>query len=211
MIEKALFCIVMIFIYSYAFANVEDPPCIKVNGKPFFLIGVYDYPGGDDLSYEHMKELKESGINTLHWPLRFVPDAYPFQPRDFNMKDLDNADELGLKVVFALNSTSPWSSEDIKKNWGSSPEQFVEGSDFHKKLIEIKDHPALLMYETMDEPLGCRVMDKRDTWPSLETLKACYNFVKSVDPKTPIWVNEVSWFWCNEKLTFEQFREWSQI
>ena len=188
-----------------------DPPCIEVDGRPFFVIGCYDYPGGDDLGFEHLKEMADSGINTVHWALRCFPEAYPNQPRDFTLEDLNNAHRLGLKVVAALNSVPPWTEADITKNWGSDPAMFREGSDLHKALLRIKDHPALLMYETMDEPLGCRVMDNRPTWPSLETLQECYRFVRSVDPRHPVWCNEVAWFWCKDRLSMEQFREWSRI
>jgi len=201
-------CFLVISTVTWA---ATDPPCIHVDGKPFFVIGCYDYPGGDDLNPTHLKEMKDAGINALHWTINCVPKSYPNPPRDFTIHDLDTAHKLGLKVVAALNSVAPWTKEDIPNNWGSSPEQFRPGSALHKQLMEIKDHSALLMYETMDEPLGCRMMHKRDTWPSLDTLRKCYHFVKSVDPVHPIWCNEVAWFWCKDRLTMAQFRAWSRI
>lgn len=186
-------------------------PNVMHNGKPFFVIGVYDYPGGDDLNKAKMKEMADSGINTIHWLIKTYPTSWPFQKMDFSRKDLDNADKLGLKVIVALNSVAPWTEAEAAKNLGSNPDQFKHGSDLYKRLMKTKDHPAVLMYETMDEPAGCRVMDNRPTWPSLDTLRSCYKFIKSVDPERPIWCNEVAWFWCHDRILMDVFREWSSI
>lgn len=200
----------MLFFISAGISH-SNPPCVQVDGKPFFIIGAYDYPGGDDISLRHLREMADSGINTIHWSIKRIPNEYPFTPRDFTIRDMDNVDKLGMKVVIALNSVAPWTEKDTAKNLGSNMDQFRIGSELHKRIMKIKDHRALLMYETMDEPGGCREMNKRLTWPSLDTLKACYDFMKSVDTKHPVWCNEEAWFWCHEELPFERFREWSKI
>ncbi|MCX8053445.1 MAG: hypothetical protein N3B12_06525, partial [Armatimonadetes bacterium] len=52
--------------------SATDPPCIRADGKPFFVIGCYDYPGGDDLNPAHLKEMADAGINTVHWTINCV-------------------------------------------------------------------------------------------------------------------------------------------
>lgn len=202
-IELLLACVIL-FAAGISCAAAESP-CVQVDGKPFFVIGCYDYPGGGDLEPAHLKEMAESGINAIHVQLHNLPPA-----KDFTLKDLDNAHKLGVKVIPSLNTVPPWNKEDTAKNWGSQPEQFKPGSDLHKRISQIKDHPALLMYETMDEPAGCFEMLNRPTWPSLRIVQACYDFVKSVDPKHPVWCNEVAWYWCKDHLSFERFRAWSK-
>ena len=131
---------------------------ILVNGKRSFTIGIYYIPKSD----EPFRELAEAGFNLV---------------RCKSGDELDRAHEHGLKAWVSLGGTLDLSKDTEKRK------QKIEA-----RINGLKDHPALLAWESMDEPAW--------TWKSpgqprasAEGLARGHKLVKELDPGHLLWIN----------------------
>jgi len=136
--------------------TVVGDQCIQVDGKPFFVIGVYSAGHPDDLPL-----LAEAGFNTVHsysWEGERSPES--------GKAWLDAAHEAGLMCLVGLYRPD------------------VKAMDFEASIRRIeryREHPALLAWHTMDEP----AWDKEDN-RGQAYMPAAYALIKEHDPKHPV-------------------------
>jgi len=103
--------------------------CIKVNGGPFFPIGIYSTSTAD------FPTLAAAGFNVVHsygWDHKSNADV-----RAWGGHFLDAAAQNGLMALVGMNR-----DEVTAQKYGSSAE----------RVRMFRDHPALLAWHTMDEP-----------------------------------------------------------
>ncbi|MCY1018735.1 FG-GAP repeat domain-containing protein [Pyxidicoccus sp. MSG2] len=168
-------------------------------GKPFFVIGLYDYPKyaspgapenpNQERSDKALAEFAWSGINTVKTDLQSLTGS-----------DLDR---MGLHGVHALAEAWNWKLTDEpghELHWVRETSQHVVGSALDLKIQEVKGKQALLAYDTHDE-MGwnkegpgqiARLPDGSIDWPktnrqrarvpSLEQAVSFRAFVNSRDP-----------------------------
>lgn len=152
-------------------AVLADTPCLMHNGKAFFPIGIYDYPGGSfsangsGNAKDHLQELSSAGFN-----------CYQTDMTKLGNPEIDAAAAYGICVV-----PTAWL-------WLTDSQYYVAGSALDSKLTEIKNNPNILMYYTNDESYMCHL--NNGSWPSLSVMLAGHQFVESRDPSHPIWYNE---------------------
>lgn len=103
-------------------SGLDKDNTLMVNGKRFFPIGIYYIPK----SQEPFKELAEAGFNLV---------------RCDSKDQLDKAHEYNLKAWISLGDRLDLSKE-TKQN----------GQYIRSRVAELKTHPALLAWESMDEP-----------------------------------------------------------
>ncbi|MEA3365118.1 MAG: hypothetical protein U9Q79_05705, partial [Candidatus Hydrogenedentes bacterium] len=136
--------------------TVVGDRCVRVDGKPFFPIGVYSAGNPEDLPL-----LAEAGFNTVHtyaWEGTRAPE---------NGKALlDAADENGLMCLIGLYRA------DVKE---------MEFEDSVRRIETYRDHPALLAWHTMDEP----AWDKEGN-RGKDYMPAAYEMIKKYDPHHPV-------------------------
>ncbi len=141
--------------------QLDGGRCLKVNGKPFFPIGMYaanvpDFP-----------MLAEAGFNTVH--------AYGWEHQanakipEWGKEYLDAAQQHGLKALVGLNR-----SEIVEKQYANSV----------RRIEMFRDHPALLAWHTMDEP-GAGTKDAKQFNADLY-MPAIYQTIKQHDPQHPV-------------------------
>ncbi len=89
-------------------------------------------------------------------------------------EEFNKAHEHGLYGWTALGSISP-------------QRQAADEARIRKIVTTLKDHPALLFWETEDEPS----FTWKKTGPRVppETIRETYRFVKSLDPRHPLYLN----------------------
>lgn len=136
--------------------TVVGDKCVQVDGKPFFVIGVYSAGNPDDLPL-----LAEAGFNTVHsysWEGQRSPAS--------GKAWLDAAHEAGLKCLVGLYRP------DVKEMDFESSIQRIE---------TFRDHPALLAWHTMDEP----AWDKEGNMGK-DYMPAAYALLKEHDPRHPV-------------------------
>ncbi len=106
--------------------QLDGGRCIKVDGKPFFPIGMY----ASDIPDFPM--LASAGINLVHsygWESSKAPE--------WGKQWMDAAHQHGLKTLVGLNR-----SEIENLNYGTSA----------RRVELYRNHPALLAWQVMDEP-----------------------------------------------------------
>ena len=131
---------------------------ILVDSARFFAIGIYHIPKSD----EPFRELAEAGFNLVHCGSK---------------EELDGAQEHGLKAWVSLGGNL-----DFSKDTEARKQQI------RTRIDELKDHPALLLWESMDEP----AWTWKKPWEpraSAEGLAAGHKFVKEQDPGHLLWIN----------------------
>ncbi|GEL69239.1 FG-GAP repeat domain-containing protein [Myxococcus virescens] len=200
-------------------ALANDTPVFQKNGKPFFVIGVYDYPDYDADSYPNygttptyhpgiarekdafaLSELASAGINTVRTRMQHL-----------GLTDLTRAEDYGVYYVpFAYNyEPEPYGPGKI--DWSHFTEFHVIGSPLDQKIAEIRHADSLLFYEHQDEAAWSReacilpgVNDPRPLdpdgcvihtqglllWPSYEAALNYKDFVRARDPHHLMWANE---------------------
>ncbi|MDO8587468.1 MAG: hypothetical protein Q7T82_10545, partial [Armatimonadota bacterium] len=163
-----------------------EPPPFYHNGEPFFPIGIYHYPGDSDAN--HLQELSEAGFNVVR---RWIGSLTP--------ADLDTAQSYGITV---LADSGGW--------LGDTP---TYGAALQSKVDEIKNHPALIGYETMDEPYWNWV--RFGNGYSREALTTGRDLVNQLDPNRSVWCNYAPYDLTSMDgvipLTFEGYREWTSV
>jgi hypothetical protein len=164
-----VFVIVMVLLWSAAFwskrayaaplvTKLSADNTILVDGERFFPIGIYYIPKSD----EPFRELAEAGFNLV---------------RCGSEDELDGAHEYGLKVWVSLGGRLDLSKDAEKRK-----------QEVRARVEELKDHPALLAWESMDEPAWTW---KKPWQPraSAEGLAQGHKFVKELNPGHLLWIN----------------------
>lgn len=179
----------MIFLLLFTFcamALAEDPPPFAHNGKPFFPVGLYHYPGGGEIN--HFDELGAAGINLMRASIN-VSTAY-----------LDAASAEGVLV---MGYVGPWLADLENRR-----------ADLIAQVNRIKGHPALFAYETIDEPHWNH--DCYHSGPSLEELVDGYQTIRGIDPDRPMMLNFApldltsAHLVCGATFTLESYIPWTQ-
>lgn len=136
--------------------RVVGDSCVLVDGKPFFPIGLYSAEDPADFPL-----IAEAGFNTVH--------TYDWETkRDFEGGKawLDAAHKQGLKALVGLVR------EDVRD---------MDFEHSVRRVGELKGHPALLAWHTMDEPdWDDKGNCGRDYMPR------AYEAVKRHDPDHPV-------------------------
>ncbi|MBP5637943.1 MAG: hypothetical protein J6X55_00560 [Victivallales bacterium] len=137
---------------------------LEINGKPFFPVLQWrmDFIDDEDAVYEAAR----NGINST----KTFPSNNDVKK---TLKDLDTLHKFGLMSVLTpsicARNLSPKHLDDIRK--------LIE----KKMPREVREHPAVLGYFLIDEPLWCG----RPSAP----IRATYEIYKEIDPYKPVWIN----------------------
>ena len=131
---------------------------LRVDGKPFFPIGIYHLPGSE----EPYRELAAAGFNLV---------------RSGESRDaLDKAQAAGLKVWVPIGGHVTFDKDvDAKR------------AKLAEVVARLKDHPALLAWESVDEPAWTYM--KADQRVPAAHLAAGYQALKRLDAGHPVWLN----------------------
>ena len=135
---------------------------LLVEDNPFYPIGAFS--NGHFTNTEHA-EMAELGFNcSLAYPM--IADWSKLEEIDDYIRELDNCQRLGLKVIFCL-------AYHFKK--------LADDLETFQKLVapwveRVKDHPALLAYYLMDEPPA----DKA------QLAAECRQWLNTIDPNHPV-------------------------
>ncbi|MBM3238613.1 hypothetical protein FJZ31_20145 [Candidatus Poribacteria bacterium] len=154
------FLLLALDIISYAStARIENGTRLFVDGKPFFPIGIYYLPKSEN----PYAELAEAGFNLVR--------------SDLSEEQLNAADAQGLKVWISLGHRLDFSEDSEKRK-----------RDLETQVNQFKSHPALLAWESIDEPAW--------TWKkpaearvSAENLAAGHEYLKKLDANHLLWIN----------------------
>jgi len=167
--KYSIFVIIMVMIWSMSswpkkaygkpiISKLSADNTILVDGNRFFPIGIYYIPKSD----QPFRELAEAGFNLV---------------RCSSKEELDGAHEYGLKAWVSLGDRLDLSKEmEERKKW------------IKEQVAELKDHPALMIWESMDEP----AWTWKKPWQqraSAEGLAEGHQFVKKLDPGHLLWIN----------------------
>lgn len=165
----SFFAIILVLIWSLAFwsrkahanpieSKLSSDNTILIDDERIFAIGIYYIPKSD----KPFHELSEAGFNLVQC---------------HSKEELDSAHENGLKAWVSLGGNIDFSQETEARK------QSVQ-----KRIEEFKNHPALMIWESMDEPAW--------TWkkPWQERASAAglaegHKFVKELDPEHLLWIN----------------------
>ena len=129
-----------------------------VDGKPFFPLGIF-VSRLDDAT---IADLKKGAFNCV------MPYSSPTR------KEMDAAHKAGLKVLYSIKDAYLGTRACVKEI--TSPETELEW--VKKRVIEFRNHPALLAWYINDE-LGTELRDR---------LVARRDLVAQLDPGHPTWV-----------------------
>ena len=164
-----VFMIVMVLLWSAALwskkaqaaplvSQLSPDNAILVDGERFFPIGIYYIPKSE----EPFRELAEAGFNLVRC-----------ESRD----ELDGAHECGLKAWVSLGHRLDLSENTEKRK-----------EDIGARVAELKDHPALLAWESIDEPAWTWKKPWEPRAPA-EGLAQGHKLVKELDPGHLLWIN----------------------
>ena len=167
--KYSIFMIIVMLLWSAALwskrayaapvvSKLSADKTILVNGERVFPIGIYHIPKSE----EPFRELAEAGFNLV---------------RCDSKEQLDKAHENGLKVWVSLGD-----GLDLSKDREAREKQVRE------RIAELKDHPALMIWESMDEP----AWTWKKPWQaraSAEGLAEGHKLVKELDPGHLLWIN----------------------
>jgi len=145
-----------------------------------FLVMAYPGPPRDQVNLKRYREIANAGIDVI------VP-ANGSWDGPSNLKALDLAAEVGLRVIVADLRILPWHIEDRVKI--SQRKIEAVASDYH-------DHPALLGYFICDEPNADYFAELASTSKRL----------RLADPKHPPLINLFPSYGSPTQLGFENFR-----
>jgi hypothetical protein len=140
---------------------------LVINNAAFFIIGM-EVGGRDNLPDWYFDDLTAHGINTLFFgAMRNGRGAYDLtQINNF----LAKANRHGFKVVIG------------RPLMGNKDPDWRQKISAFKELIEkLKNNPAIIAWEPVDEPAA-------NTWLDSELLEI-YNNIKQIDPYRPIFMN----------------------
>lgn len=132
---------------------------LSVDGKPFFAIGAYAFPKGMTL-----QEGKAMGFNLAHLSA--------------NISEWESAQKTGLKVWHSFGGDLDFESGDVEKK--------KEG--IQKIVNEYSTHPALLFWESMDEPAWTDG-NPAQARATAQGLTQGREFLRSLDVHHPVYLN----------------------
>ena len=158
-------------------SKLDSDNTITIDGKRFFPIGIYSVPNGS----EPFKELADAGFNLVRCDTK---------------EQLDIANKYGLKVWVSLGDGLDLSKETEQRKQSIS-----------NKVAELKDHSALLAWESMDEP----AWTWKKPWEprtSAEGLAQGHKFVKELDLNHLLWINHAP---RNTEKTLTKFSQYTDI
>jgi hypothetical protein len=149
------------------FARAESPAVtdqtshnfLQVDGKPIFVVGAYALPKGHTL-----EQGKAMGFNLVCTPA--------------DETAWDNAQKAGLRVWHSFGGDLDFASGDAQQ----------KRAKIQTVARRFKDHPALLYWESMDEPAWTD-KDPARARATAEGLTEGYRFLKSLDPNHPVYLN----------------------
>ncbi|MBI2843953.1 MAG: LamG domain-containing protein [Armatimonadetes bacterium] len=159
----------------------KDTPFVTVNNAPFFPIGLYGVP--TTLTDTEMQEIAQNGFNTL------MSDRY--LDGSGWVSFLNRAQQFGLKAVvtvYAQGGTNNPFGLDLNEAsiWGGPVVNDPCARREHVKatINAVKNHPALLCYESFDEVSQYLV--------PLNGLLEGYCLARELDPNHMVWFNHPS-------------------
>lgn len=132
---------------------------IMVGGNPFFPIGSYHLPK----SAQPYQELREAGFNLVQSPP--------------TLEALDKAHKAGLMAWVTLAGDLDFSHEVEKHK-----------ANIRAAVNAVGNHPALLVWESRDEPAWTWKQPAKPA-ASADGLARGHQFLKSLDPNHPVWIN----------------------
>jgi len=159
--------------------RVTSRRCLEVDGVPFFLIGME--VGGATLPDWYLDDLASHGINTLFMSAaQSAGGAYDLVLIEQQLK---KARRHGLKVVLGrplMGCQDP--------RWRQKLRAFKE------LVVKLRDDPAVIAWEVVDEPAA-------PTWKDAELLQI-YRELRDIDPYRAIFMN-----WAYDGVPAEIGRE----
>ncbi len=130
---------------------------LRVHGQPFFPVGIYETP----LTPRTLAEFKQAGFNTVRLTAGPAPVLRALLDR------LHAAGLMGwVELGHLMEITDP---------------NGAKAKRLRALVAALRDHPALLLWESVDEPAWGR----RDP----DALLAGYRIVRRTDPGHPVWMN----------------------
>ncbi|MBI2843954.1 MAG: hypothetical protein HYX78_11195 [Armatimonadetes bacterium] len=173
----------------------KDTPFVTVNNAPFFPIGLYAVP--PTLSDGEMQELAQHGFNAVQVDRRLDNPGW--------ISFLNRLQQFGMKAFVTISGygTSWWPfGMDLNEGsiWGSPmvSDRCVQRQFIEDLVNTVKDHPAVLCYESMDEVSQYLLQ--------INGLLEGYCLVRQLDPNHLVWVNHPP-----SVTTQEQLREYNRI
>ena len=147
--------------------RVTDRRFLEVNGAPFFMVGM-EVGARDKLPDWYLEDLAAHGINTLF--LSATCSSSGAYNVSLTEALLAKANSHGLKVVLGRplmgNKDADWRQKLLA---------------FEKLLVRLRDNPAIIAWEIVDEPAA-------NTWKDSELLDI-YHGIRRIDPYRPIFMN----------------------
>ena len=162
----AILCFFVVFVLIQTCCSAADASevaigsdlVLRVDGEPFFPIGIYHLPGSED---PH-RELAEAGFNLVR--------------SGASSDALDKAQAAGLKAWVPIGGHLTFDKDvDAKR------------ANLAELVATLKDHPALLAWESVDEPAWTYM--KADQRVPAAHLTAGYQTLKRLDSDHPVWLN----------------------
>ncbi len=153
------FCSFSEVTFGESVVRVGRDNFLEVNGEPVFVIGAYGLPKGFS-----MEDGKTMGFNLIHSSAK--------------REEWDKAQELGLYV---------WSSFGSRLDFDSG-NQTEKEQGVERIVKALREHPALLFWESMDEPAWTNKAPAKAR-ATAEGLTKGYQFLKQLDPNHPVYLN----------------------
>jgi hypothetical protein len=157
-----LFLFILVAGPALAAGNVvtlERGGHLVLNGKRFFPIGLYAQPEGPD----PYRQMAQAGFNLVQ--------------ASFDPKTYDAIAAAGLYAWLPLGGYVDFSAD-----------KEARAARLRDAVAAVKDHPALLMYESVDEPAWTWKEPAKARVP-VENLVEGYRLVKQLDPNHPMTLN----------------------
>ncbi len=152
-------------LYAAETTNVQldGGRCLKVNGKPFFPIGIYSASMAD------LPMLAAAGFNAVH--------SYGWDHKDnanvqgWGAQFLDAAAQNGLMALVGMNR------EEV------TAEKYLSSAE---RVRMFRDHPAVLAWHTMDEPGAGVVEHDPKEFAADAFMPGIYQVIKENDSRHPV-------------------------
>ena len=132
---------------------------LEVNEEPIFTIGCYGMPSGMGPA-----EAKAMGFNLLH--------------SSANKAQMDACREAGIYAWITFGGPFDQNGQDTA----------AKQAQMKKIVDEFADHPALLMWESIDEPAWTD-KDPAKARFAPEGMEAGYNYLRTIEKNHPVYLN----------------------
>jgi hypothetical protein len=152
--------------------------CLMDGAKPFPVFGIIIFDRGGAPPVRQFDDIASHGFNTLVFP---VPAGDADKGSGLGLtrlrQGLDAAHRCGLKVIALLEH--------------NNKQAFPELAESTRRRVEqLRDHPALLAWNLLDEPSHWWESQGRRERGQLRDL---YGLIRQTDPHRPIYTNEAGW------------------